>query len=59
MQDDHDNIIRSRTTGKGALTAPFNLLKYNHLGVVLTFAVYKSELPPNATPQERIDATIG
>ncbi|KAJ1686408.1 hypothetical protein LUZ63_017798 [Rhynchospora breviuscula] len=58
-KDDRDNIIRSRTTGKGALTAPFNLLKYNYLGVVLTFAVYKSELPPHATPQERTDATIG
>ncbi|OEL22625.1 putative histidine kinase 5 [Dichanthelium oligosanthes] len=58
-KEDHDNILRSRATGKGALTSPFKLLKSNHLGVVLTFTVYKYDLPPNATPEERINATLG
>ncbi|KAG2538507.1 hypothetical protein PVAP13_9NG401900 [Panicum virgatum] len=58
-KEDHDNILRSRATGKGALTSPFKLLKSNHLGVVLTFTVYKYDLPPNATPEERIHATMG
>ncbi|KAG2549534.1 hypothetical protein PVAP13_9KG357000 [Panicum virgatum] len=58
-KEDHDNILRSRATGRGALTSPFKLLKSNHLGVVLTFAVYKYDLPPNATPEERIHATLG
>ncbi|RRT55046.1 hypothetical protein B296_00048743 [Ensete ventricosum] len=31
----------------------------NHLGVVLTFAVYNTNLPPNATAEERIKATVG
>jgi len=58
-KEDHDNILRSRATGRGALTSPFKLLKSNHLGVVLTFAVYKYDLPPNATPEEHIHATLG
>ncbi|TVU30754.1 hypothetical protein EJB05_22391 [Eragrostis curvula] len=58
-KEDCDNILRSRATGKGALTSPFKLLKSNHLGVVLTYTVYKYDLPPNATPEERIDATLG
>nr|CAD1837745.1 unnamed protein product [Ananas comosus var. bracteatus] len=58
-KEDHDNILRARSTGKGVLTSPFKLLKSNHLGVVLTFAVYNSDLPPNAMPQERIEATVG
>ncbi|CAN6299660.1 unnamed protein product [Urochloa humidicola] len=58
-KEDRDNILRSRATGKGALTAPFKLLKSNNLGVVLTFTVYKYDLPPNATPEERIHATLG
>ncbi|WVZ58522.1 hypothetical protein U9M48_008792 [Paspalum notatum var. saurae] len=55
----HDNILRSRATGKGALTSPFKLLKSNNLGVVLTFTVYKYDLPTNAAPKERIHATLG
>ncbi|KAL6643041.1 hypothetical protein ACP70R_021222 [Stipagrostis hirtigluma subsp. patula] len=58
-KEDRDNILRSRATGKGALTSPFKLLKSNHLGVVLTFTVYKYDLPPNATPEERVQATLG
>ncbi|CAL4933024.1 unnamed protein product [Urochloa decumbens] len=58
-KEDRDNILRSRATGKGALTAPFKLLKSNNLGVVLTFTVYKYDLPPNVTPEERIHATLG
>jgi CHASE domain len=51
--------LRARASGKGVLTAPFPLLKSNRLGVILTYAVYKSELPSNATPDERIEAAIG
>lgn len=58
-KEDHDNILRARASGKGVLTSPFKLLKSNMLGVVLTFAVYKTDLPSVATAQERIDATVG
>ncbi|KAI0525028.1 hypothetical protein KFK09_004418 [Dendrobium nobile] len=58
-KEDHDNILRARASGKGVLTSPFKLLKSNKLGVVLTFAVYKNDLPPSSTAQERIDATVG
>ncbi|KAJ0988808.1 hypothetical protein J5N97_007164 [Dioscorea zingiberensis] len=58
-KEDHENILRARESGKGVLTAPFRLLKSNRLGVILTFAVYSTELPSNATPAERIRAAIG
>ncbi|KAJ4961537.1 hypothetical protein NE237_021447 [Protea cynaroides] len=58
-KEDCDNVLRARASGKGVLTAPFRLLKSKRLGVILTFAVYKSELPSNATPNERIQATDG
>ncbi|XP_077216080.1 histidine kinase 3-like isoform X2 [Tasmannia lanceolata] len=58
-KEDRDNILRARASGKGVLTSPFKLLKSNHLGVVLTFAVYNTYLPPNATREERIEATQG
>ncbi|KAM3395184.1 histidine kinase 2 [Capsicum galapagoense] len=58
-KEDRENILRARASGKGVLTSPFKLLKSNHLGVVLTFAVYNSNLPPYATPADRINATIG
>ncbi|XP_058103118.1 histidine kinase 3-like isoform X2 [Magnolia sinica] len=58
-KEDCDNVLRARASGTGVLTAPFRLLKSNRLGVILTFAVYKSELPANATPDERIQATDG
>ncbi|CAL9088620.1 unnamed protein product [Musa acuminata var. zebrina] len=58
-KEDRENILRARATGKGVLTSPFHLLKSNHLGVVLTFAVYNTNLPPNATAEERIKATVG
>lgn len=58
-KEDRGNILRARASGKGVLTAPFRLLKSNRLGVILTYAVYKSELPSNATPAERIQAAIG
>ncbi|XP_078170109.1 putative histidine kinase 3 [Carex rostrata] len=57
--EDRENILRARASGKGVLTAPFPLVKSNLLGVILTYAVYKSELPSNATPDERIEAAIG
>lgn len=59
MQEDRENILRARASGKGVLTSPFKLLKSNHLGVVLTFAVYNTDLPPDATPEQRIEATVG
>ncbi|KAK4790843.1 hypothetical protein SAY86_031256 [Trapa natans] len=58
-KEDRDNVLRARASGKGVLTAPFRLIKTNRLGVILTFAVYKMDLPSNATPNERIQATAG
>ncbi|MCL7022686.1 hypothetical protein MKW94_026013, partial [Papaver nudicaule] len=58
-KEDRENVLRARASGKGVLTAPFELLKTKRLGVILTFAVYKTELPSNATPNERIQATDG
>lgn len=58
-KEDRENVLRARALGKGVLTAPFRLLKTNHLGVILTFAVYNTDLPSNATPNERIQATNG
>lgn len=58
-QEDRENILRARESGKGVLTAPFRLIKSNRLGVILTFAVYKRDLPSNATPQERTQAANG
>ncbi|GMH15116.1 hypothetical protein Nepgr_016957 [Nepenthes gracilis] len=58
-KEDRENVLRARASGKGVLTAPFPLLKTNRLGVILTFAVYKTDLPSNATPNERIQATNG
>lgn len=58
-QEDRENILRARASGKGVLTSPFNLLKSKHLGVVLTFAVYNTELAPDSKPEERIEATVG
>ncbi|KAE8695289.1 Histidine kinase 2 [Hibiscus syriacus] len=58
-KQDLENILRARVTGKGVLTSPFKLLKSNHLGVVLTFAVYNKDLPPDATLEQRTEATVG
>ncbi|KAL0656400.1 hypothetical protein Bca4012_076984 [Brassica carinata] len=58
-KEDRENVLRARRSGKGVLTAPFPLIKTNRLGVILTFAVYKRDLPSNATPKERIEATNG
>ncbi|XP_076924720.1 histidine kinase 2-like [Bidens hawaiensis] len=58
-KEDRENILRARASGKGVLTSPFKLLKSNHLGVVLTFAVYNTHLHQDATPEERIKATVG
>ncbi|OEL34918.1 putative histidine kinase 3 [Dichanthelium oligosanthes] len=56
--EDRENVLRARESGKGVLTAPFKLLN-NRLGVISTYTVYKTELPPNARSQERIQAAIG
>ncbi|KAF8040096.1 hypothetical protein BT93_B2349 [Corymbia citriodora subsp. variegata] len=58
-EEDRENILRARATGKAVLTSPFRLLGSHHLGVVLTFPVYKSKLPLNPTVEERIEATVG
>ncbi|KAL9226411.1 hypothetical protein vseg_002229 [Gypsophila vaccaria] len=58
-KEDRENVLRARATGKGVLTAPFPLLKTGRLGVILTFAVYKRDLPPSTTLEERIEATDG
>ncbi|KAH7516233.1 histidine kinase 4 isoform X1 [Ziziphus jujuba] len=58
-EEDRENILRSRATGKAVLTSPFRLLGSHHLGVVLTFPVYKSKLPSSPTVEERIEATAG
>lgn len=59
MQEDRENILRARATGKAVLTSPFRLLESNHLGVVLTFPVYRLGLPTDATVEERVAATAG
>ncbi|KAL7181088.1 hypothetical protein ACSBR1_040030 [Camellia fascicularis] len=58
-EEDRENILRARATGKAVLTSPFRLLGSHHLGVVLTFPVYKLRLPPNPSLDERIQATAG
>ncbi|KAI8022862.1 Histidine kinase 4 [Camellia lanceoleosa] len=58
-EEDRENILRARATGKAVLTSPFKLLGSHHLGVVLTFPVYKSKLPPNPSVEDRIQATAG
>ncbi|XP_027340736.1 histidine kinase 4-like [Abrus precatorius] len=58
-EEDRENILRARATGKAVLTSPFRLLGSHHLGVVLTFPVYKSKLPPKPSMEERIKATAG
>ncbi|KAI5678054.1 hypothetical protein M9H77_09004 [Catharanthus roseus] len=58
-EEDRENILRARKTGKAVLTSPFRLLGSHHLGVVLTFPVYKSMLSPESTEEERVQATAG
>ncbi|KAI4313665.1 hypothetical protein L6164_026624 [Bauhinia variegata] len=58
-EEDRENILRARSTGKAVLTSPFRLLDSHHLGVVLTFPVYKSKLSPKPTVEERVQATAG
>ncbi|KAJ4975016.1 hypothetical protein NE237_008190 [Protea cynaroides] len=58
-EEDRENILRARATGKAVLTSPFRLLGSHHLGVVLTFPVYRTNVPCDATVEERIVATAG
>ncbi|KAG9457326.1 hypothetical protein H6P81_001834 [Aristolochia fimbriata] len=58
-EEDGENILRARASGKAVLTSPFRLLESNHLGVVLTFPVYYSGLAPDASVEDRIIATAG
>ncbi|XP_062212219.1 probable histidine kinase 4 [Phragmites australis] len=57
-EEDRENILRSRATGKAVLTRPFRLMS-NHLGVVLTFPVYLRDLPADAKVEDRVAATAG
>ncbi|XP_057826910.1 probable histidine kinase 6 [Cryptomeria japonica] len=57
-KEDRDNVFRAKESGKGVLTHPFKLASGN-LGVILTFPVYKTDVPPDATPEERIEAIAG
>jgi CHASE domain len=59
FQEDRENIVRARATGKAVLTSPFRLLGSSHLGVVLTFPVYCADLAPDVTEEERVEATAG
>ncbi|KAF3793776.1 putative histidine kinase 6 [Nymphaea thermarum] len=58
-EEDRENIERARATGKAVLTSPFRLLESNKLGVILTFPVYGSSLPADATVKQRVQATVG
>ncbi|KAH0468517.1 hypothetical protein IEQ34_003550 [Dendrobium chrysotoxum] len=58
-EEDRENILRARATGKAVLTNPFRLLESNHLGVVLTFPVYRMGIPADATIDDRVEATAG
>lgn len=58
-EEDRENILRARDSGKAVLTSPFRLLGSHHLGVVLTIPVYKTVLSPNPTKEERIQAIAG
>ncbi|KAI4357466.1 hypothetical protein L6164_001414 [Bauhinia variegata] len=58
-EEDRENILRARATGKAGLTSPFRLLGSHHLGVVLTFPVYKFNISPKPTVEERVQATAG
>uniref|UniRef100_A0A0D9ZYG8 Protein kinase domain-containing protein n=1 Tax=Oryza glumipatula TaxID=40148 RepID=A0A0D9ZYG8_9ORYZ len=55
---DSENVLRAIESGKVVLTAPLRLLS-NRIGVISAYAVYKSELPLNATVQDRIQSSIG
>ena len=57
-QEDRENILRSRASGKAVLTRPFRLMS-DHLGVVLTFPVYLDDLTADAKEEDRVAATAG
>ncbi|RRT63856.1 hypothetical protein B296_00042364, partial [Ensete ventricosum] len=59
VQDEYAPVIFSQETVSHIVSIDMMSGKSNHLGVVLTFAVYNTNLPPNATPKERIEATVG
>ncbi|RLM84323.1 hypothetical protein C2845_PM04G07360 [Panicum miliaceum] len=56
--EDRENVLRARESGKVALSAPFKLHN-NHTGVILTYAAYSSKLRSNATAQDRVQSAIG
>jgi len=58
--DDSENILRATESGKGVLTAPFKLgVLNNRFGVILTYTLYKYDLPATARTQERSQAAVG
>ncbi|GKD71835.1 histidine kinase 3, partial [Tanacetum coccineum] len=52
--ENRKDVMRARELRKGVLTAPFELIKTNRLRVILTFAMYKRDLPSNATPEKEL-----
>ncbi|GJZ81130.1 histidine kinase 3 [Tanacetum coccineum] len=57
--ENRKNVMRVRELRKGVLTAPFELIKTNRLGVILTFAMYKRDLPSNATLEKELKQLMG
>ncbi|GAB2243443.1 hypothetical protein Droror1_Dr00020218 [Drosera rotundifolia] len=58
-EEDKENILRARATGKAVLTRPFRLLGSHHLGVVMTIPVYKTKLANSPTVEQHVQATVG
>ncbi|GJY95366.1 histidine kinase 3, partial [Tanacetum coccineum] len=57
--ENRENVMRAKELQKGVLTAPFELIKTNRLGVILTFAMYKRDLPSNSTLEKELKQLIG
>ncbi|XP_047078541.1 probable histidine kinase 3 [Lolium rigidum] len=58
--DGRENILRAAESGKGVLTAPFKLgVLNNRFGVILTYTLYKYDLPATARTEERSQAAVG
>ncbi|GJR52085.1 histidine kinase 3 [Tanacetum coccineum] len=58
-KENRENVMRAKELQKGVLTAPFELIKTNRLGVILTFAMYKRDLPSNSTPEKELKQLMG
>ncbi|KAK4741996.1 hypothetical protein SAY87_025584 [Trapa incisa] len=58
-EEDREAIFKARNTGSLTISPPFRLLRSNGFSFVLIFPVFKSELPPNTTMDQRKRATAG